>query len=156
MLYFSLIYTKILYGIEQYANTYLTYLHDLIILNNRLLRILQNKDRFSHASELYRSYNTLPIDKLFIFQILIHAHSLFYKSSRLPLIFHKDLILNNQVHSYSTRSSTDFHRNSSLTSVGRKSTLNLCAIHWNVLPTSIKSIPSINQFKKLVKQHLSI
>ena len=43
MLYFSIIYPRLLYGIEIYANTYQTYLHDLIILNNRLLRIVQSK-----------------------------------------------------------------------------------------------------------------
>ena len=42
LLYYSIIHPKILYGIEIYANTYLTYLHDVIILNNRLLRIMQN------------------------------------------------------------------------------------------------------------------
>src|SRR3989442_824719 len=36
MLYFAL---RILYGIENYANTYLSYLHDLMVLNNRILRI---------------------------------------------------------------------------------------------------------------------
>ena len=36
LLYFSIIHSKIMYGIEVYANTYLSYLHDIIILNNRL------------------------------------------------------------------------------------------------------------------------
>ena len=43
MLYYALIYPHILYGIELYANTYLTYLHDLVILNNRILRLLQRE-----------------------------------------------------------------------------------------------------------------
>jgi len=46
LLYFALIYPHILYAIEIYANTYLSYMHDLIILNNRLLRILQHKPRY--------------------------------------------------------------------------------------------------------------
>ena len=36
LLYFALVHSKLIYGIEIYANTYLTNLHDLIILNNRI------------------------------------------------------------------------------------------------------------------------
>src|SRR3989442_13947493 len=43
LLYFSFIYPTLLYGIEIYANKYLSYLHDLMVLNNRILRILQIK-----------------------------------------------------------------------------------------------------------------
>ena len=65
LLYYSIIHSKILYGIEVYANTYLTYLHDVIILNNRLLRIMQNKKRDTK----HNNFNTLPIDKPFEFKL---------------------------------------------------------------------------------------
>src|SRR5207245_8045547 len=51
MLYFSLIYPRLLYGIEVYANTYLCHLHNLIVLNNRLLRIIQHKSLVTSRSE---------------------------------------------------------------------------------------------------------
>ena len=69
MLYFALIYPRILYGIEVHANTYLTYLHDLSILNNRLLRIIQHKSKRTNTIELYVAFNTLSIDKSFRFQL---------------------------------------------------------------------------------------
>ena len=53
LLYFSFVYPHILYGIEAYANTFLTNLHDVIILNNRILRILQHKKFNSDTKELY-------------------------------------------------------------------------------------------------------
>ena len=67
MIYFALIYHRILYGIAGYANTYLTYLHDLSILNNRLLRIIQHKSKRTSTIELYVAFNTLSVDKLFKF-----------------------------------------------------------------------------------------
>src|SRR3989442_11569796 len=73
MLYYSVIYPRILYGIELYANTYLTYLHDLIILNNRLLRILQHKGLTTNVQHLYIAFNTLPVNKLFQFQVLVQC-----------------------------------------------------------------------------------
>ena len=42
--YFSLVHSHFIYGIEIYANTYAKYLHPLIKINNKILRILQNKE----------------------------------------------------------------------------------------------------------------
>ena len=78
ILYFPIIYLKILYGIEVYANTYACNLHNLLILNNRILRILQHQNYRTPIPELYTAYNTLPIGKLFKFQIFVHAHNIFF------------------------------------------------------------------------------
>ena len=42
-LYFAFVYPHLLHGIEVYANTGITHLTKLITLNNKILRILQNK-----------------------------------------------------------------------------------------------------------------
>ena len=85
MLYFAIVYPRLLYGVAIYANTYLTHIHDLIILNNRILRIIQHQKVSCHTVDLYSAFNTLPIDKLFNMQVLLHAHKLVYKSDKLPL-----------------------------------------------------------------------
>src|SRR3989441_3244896 len=103
MLYYALIYPKILYGIELYANTYLTYLHDLMILNNRLLRIIQRKNLATSTITLSSSFNTLPIDKLFKFQILLHAHTILYDTKSLQSIFQSDTCCNSDIHHHGTR-----------------------------------------------------
>ena len=90
ILYFAIIYPRILYGIEIYANTFMSHLHDLMVLNNRLLRILQHSKPKTNSSELYLLYGTLPVNKLFKFQMLIHAHNIFYCSERLPKFFLAD------------------------------------------------------------------
>ena len=57
----------ILYGLEVYVNTCPSYLDKLTVLNNKLLRILQNKGhRPTCCNEsLYLQYNTLPPVQLF-------------------------------------------------------------------------------------------
>jgi len=65
MLYFSFIYPRLLYGIEVYGNAVSTTLRNLKTLNNKLLRIVQRKPFDSSTVCLYRSYDTLPIDKLY-------------------------------------------------------------------------------------------
>jgi len=151
MLYYALIYPKILYGIELYANTYLTHLHDLIILNNRLLRIIQRKTLATSTITLYSSFNTLPIDKLFKLQILLHAHNILYNSKPLPNLFRIATSCNSDIHHHCTRSSNDFHRNSSNTSFGSRATGNLMSKLWNSLPPSVKSISAYSLFKKQLK-----
>ena len=44
-----------------YANTGTTHLSKLITLNNKILRILQNKTYSAPVKELYAHYNTLHV-----------------------------------------------------------------------------------------------
>jgi len=41
MLYFSFIYLHLLYGVEVYANTSKSSLKPLLVLNNKILHVLQ-------------------------------------------------------------------------------------------------------------------
>ena len=124
-LYFAFIYSKILYGIENYDNTFEYRLHDLIILNNRILRVAQDKKWNASTIDLYRDFNTLPIPKLFKFKMLTHAHSLFYNSPY-P-IFHSAVLANSQIHDHYTRTQNDFHRTSTSTRMGDRVSLNVCS-----------------------------
>jgi len=79
-LYFALVYAHILYGVELYANTNVTYLNKLHKLNNKLLRILQERDSKCKVACLYKEYNTLslPIDLLYEKHSLLFIHSSIY------------------------------------------------------------------------------
>ena len=70
-LYFAFVHLHIAYGIELYANTAVTHLNKLLILNNKLLRILQNKPYNYPSNELYTAYKTLSIPDLHIQEILL-------------------------------------------------------------------------------------
>ena len=60
-IYFALIHSHLVYGIELYANTFATYLDPLIKLNNKILRIIQFKPFRTPTKQLYSEFNTLPI-----------------------------------------------------------------------------------------------
>jgi len=70
MIYFAFVHPHLLYGIEVYGNTTSNHLSKLIILNNKLLRILQNKSIKAHNSELYKEHCTIPLHLLHQYQIL--------------------------------------------------------------------------------------
>jgi hypothetical protein len=154
LLYFALIYPRILYGIELYANTFLSYLHDLMVINNRLLRLIQHSRRTTPTKDLYLHYSTLPINKLYQLQLLLHAHTLLFSIGKLPEIFSKNMLLNNEIHNYHTRSQFAFHRISCNSTYGSKTSFNMCAKLWNSLPNNLKTIPSLNLFKKNLKSYL--
>ena len=86
MLYFSFVHPHILYGVEIYVNTYTSYLDKQLKLNNKLLRILQQKDNYCRNIELYVNYNFLPITELHCFQILCLVHKFTYPKELLPKI----------------------------------------------------------------------
>src|SRR3989442_15434085 len=156
ILYFAIIYPRILYGIEVYANTFQSNLHDLMVLNNRLLRILQHRKPKTNNSELYLFYNTLPINVLFKFQMLLHAHKLYYNSDNLPKIFIADKLMNTDVHSHNTRTNHDFHRLNFNTSQGSKVSLAICTKLWNDLPIHLKQISCLVRFSKELKEILQL
>ena len=64
ILYFAFVYPHLLNGIEIYANTGSTHLEKLQKLNNKILRVVQNKPYNSPVFNLYKAYNTLRIPQL--------------------------------------------------------------------------------------------
>jgi len=54
MLYFSFIYSHLLYGVEVYANTSKSSLKRLMVLNNKILRVLQMQPRDVRTAQLYK------------------------------------------------------------------------------------------------------
>jgi hypothetical protein len=88
-IYFAFIHSRILYGIELYANTCNTYLDKLIKLNNKILRILQNRPPSVSVKDLYNKYNTLPIPELHEQQLLILVHKFLFHPEMLPPVFIK-------------------------------------------------------------------
>ena len=64
-----------------------SYFNKLTILNNTILRILQNKDLYFPVAQLYRNFNILPPSKLHQQQIFILLQKSLYNSNQLPLVF---------------------------------------------------------------------
>jgi len=76
----------LLYGIEIYGNAHRSYLNKLMVLNNKLLQILQNASRNTPVADLYKNVNTHTIPDLHIFRILILIHKFFHHKDKLPVI----------------------------------------------------------------------
>ena len=73
------------------------WLHILCKLNNKILRILQNKHLYFPVVELYKNFNALPPLKLHEQQIFMLLHKFFHYSDKLPIVFRDYFTLNRSV-----------------------------------------------------------
>ena len=108
-LHYAAVYPHIQYGVELYANTSVTHLRDLSVLNNKALRILQFKPNTCTVNELYDTFNTLQIKDLHEFKLLVLMHKYFYNLASLPPVFQNYFKANALVHTHNTRSQSNIH-----------------------------------------------
>ena len=117
-------------------------------LNNKILRILQNKPILTPVLDLYVNYNTLPIDKLHIQQLLVLVHRFMHHVEMLPDVFANYFTVNRSIHSYNTRAKDDIHVFNSNLSFGRKCVAAKAGYLWNTLPDYLKTNMSVKLFKR--------
>jgi len=120
-----------------YANTYITFLQDVITLNNRILTRIQQKNLKTKVIKLYKSFTTIPVNKLL--QLLLHAHTINYHPSNLPSIVTFNYHLNKDVHFLETRSSKDFHRILITCTFCKNISHNKCTKLCHLLPSNIQT-----------------
>ena len=128
---------KLLYGIEVYANTTKSFLKGLLILNNKLLRTLQQQTLRTHTVELYKNYNTLTIP----YQLCNLVHNFFYNKEKLPPAYSNYFTQNYAVHNYCTKNRNDLHPQSCQTAIGKKIRFKASQL-WNLLPNDLKQVDS--------------
>jgi len=148
---FALVYPHIIYGIENYANTCTTYLEPLMIINNKILRILQNQKKETPIKLLYKTYNTLPIPELFRMYITKFVYRVYYYKSELPPVFQDYYVLNESIHNYNTKQSSDLHPRVTNNKHGHNSISQLGSRIWNKLPRELKMFMSLGRLGKLIK-----
>ena len=85
-IYYSLVYSHIVYGILLYGNSSKSALNPLVIRVNSLLRALQGKRRSYPVAHLYQEYNTLPVFELYTFYVAKLMHSCMYDHLIMPTV----------------------------------------------------------------------
>ena len=124
-----------------------------MILNNKLLRILQNQSIKTPTRNLYKTFNTLPLPLLHEYRMLNFVHTFINNKEKLPVIFESYFVQNKYIHSYDTRRKCDLHLSSIQLTVSKKSIANKGCSLWNKLPDNIKSIISNKTFRIRFKKY---
>ena len=153
-LYFALVYPHILYGVELYANTCKTYLQKLNVLNNKLLRLMQKASIYTHVLQLYITFNTLPIERLFKRQLLLFVRKCMHFKELIPPIYLNYFTLNLQVHNHDTRTRNDLHLCRFNTNFGKRCLNFQASILWKLLPIDLKLKSSDVFFNNSIYKYL--
>jgi hypothetical protein len=147
-LYFALVHSVLQYGVEIYGNTKLSYLHDLYILNNRILRILQIANYRTRICDLFKCYNTLPVSKLFEYRVCLLVFKFLHYRHLLPPSFNNYFMQNLTIYSHNTRNCANIFVQRFNSRHGMRVLHYRAAICWNCLPPDLKSFSSVAVFKR--------
>ena len=104
-----------------YGNITANHVSKLLVLNNRLLHILQCKPIKMHTADLYNTYFTLPLHLLHSYQILVFMHRYVHRRNELPVIFSTYFEEKQFIHHHDTRHKHDFHTHFVHTELGKRS-----------------------------------
>ena len=140
--YYSMIYPYLTYNIIVWGNTHKIHIQPLIIQHKRIIRTLCNSDRNYHTTPLFRRLSFLKILDIYNYFISIHMF--------------KELSVNRHrvLHNVNTRqrdlAAPLFQR---LQNSQRAISFNGPTV-WNSLPLYLRSIDTLDRFKRELKKHL--
>ena len=155
MLYYSLIYPFLTYGVHVWGLTFPSFLTQLFIIQKKAIRIISFSEPKSHSEPLFKSLNLLKLNDVIELQILSFVYQ--WSHRLLPPCFSEYFKFTSSVHSYSTRQSSK--RNLYLASVnttqyGLRSLKFTGPRLWNSLLTSLTTSNSLRIFCKTLKNSM--
>ena len=151
-LYYSLIYPYLTYCIQVWGSTYQSHLSKLIILQKKIVRIIQGVPPRPHTEPIFSELNILKGSNLYNYSIALFMYKL--NCSKLPDIFPM-FVYNHEIHKYETRQSDHFHIPTCRTNLSKMSIKYQGPIIWNELSSNIDIDCSIGTFKKRAKRYIS-
>ena len=101
LLYYSIIYSRINYGILSWGTASNSLLKKVEIRLNRILRVITNKSIYTPVGKLYKSLNTLKVTDIYNLELGKFMHQL--ENNKLPHVFLNFLKKINEIHSHETR-----------------------------------------------------
>ena len=150
-IYYACIYSKIKYGIEIYGSASKTRLQKLQTLQNKLLRVLCNKDRMYNTNELYTELNLLEVHDIFKVSILSFVHNCV--NGKPIAIFQNYYQTREDIHSHNTRNKTYLQIPTARTELGRTTSHNIGARLWNTIESDLKSIKNQHSFRRKIQKY---
>ena len=145
-IYYTLIYSRIKYGITLYGQAGSTKLKRVQTLQNQLLKVLLGKKFRFPTDDLHHELKILKVKDITNLEILTFVHN--YFSNKLPAAFDNYYKTFSNFSDRITRNSfttikIDVHN----TDIAARSLKNSGAKKWNSLSNDLKSIPKVKKIK---------
>ena len=147
-LYYTLIYSRIKYGISLYGQAAENKIKKVQILQNQLLKVITKKPFRYNTDILHNELEILKVKEISFQEILIFVHNYFTNS--LPTVFDNYFLHFN--HNYNTRNAAlSFRQEAHHTQMAAQSVKILGVKLWNRLENSLKTIPNRKRFRNKLK-----
>lgn len=151
-LYYTLIYPYLSYCNIVWGHNFKSYLHNLITLQKRAVRIICHLPYYAGTQPSFRHHKILSLENINKYQILLYMFRLHNKL--LPKAISIDLQTGTEIHSHYTRSAHHYRSHHARLRV-KQFSLPCTGPHlWNSLPESLKNLKSVNSFKRSIKSLL--
>ena len=167
--YYSLIYSHILYAIEVWGSAFKTELNKVLILQKRTIRLMTFNDGFPlipgplrPTDPIFIKLNFMKVEDIYKCQVFKFVFKSLYQTS--PLQFHNWFEFNHEKYIHRTRSNfhtTDgtiiknlFIPSARTTNYGFKQLRVVGPRIWNALPSYLKNENSLYVFLKNLKLYL--
>ena len=151
-LYCSLVYTFLQYCITVWGSTYLTNLNRIILLQKRIIRIIDKKAFDAHTNPIFKELKILKFESIYLFHLGKFMYA--YKTNLLPRSFDNFLLRTYQVHTNETRSLSLFYVPFCRTNIRQFSIHYQGSAFFNTLSSDIRDAPHITSFLSKLKRHL--
>ena len=144
VLYYAYVHSSLSYCNTIWASTNATHLQSLILMQKRIIRIVNKSDYRDHTKPIFKEHKILTLKDLNIFNNILEYYSK-PLNQRLP---------NNPIHNYRTRQRLQYQPPRRNTSLAKRSSVYLAPIYFHRLPHYLKSSNTKASLKKSLKQFI--
>ena len=132
-----------------WGSTYQSHLSKLIILQKKIVRIIQGVPPRTHTEPLFSELNILKVSNFYKYNIALFMYKL--NCSKLPDKFPM-FVHNHEIHNYEARQSDHFHIPKCRTNLSKMSIKYQGPIIWNEIYSNIDIDCSVGIFKETRKK----
>ena len=155
ILYYSLIYPYLIYGITLWGNTYPSHLKPLFLIQKRIIRVINLSKRLENTEPIFIQLKILPLSLLILYHNLKLCYKFFHNQLIIPSTFSNYLVRRISVQQYNTRHNWfDFIVPFNRTNLSYYLFKSVGPREWNKLPTSFRTIESTSLYQSKLKSYL--
>ena len=147
VLYFSFVFSYLYYCAEIYGNATKATLNPLQIVQNRILRTLQYKDKYFPINKMHKSYGILKLQDMIQYKQSKIIHSLLTGAKKLPSVLKKLIVPLKNIHSHNTRNKNLVYEVKPRHPIGGRLLKSNASKVWNRLPKNIILQETHGEFK---------
>ena len=151
-LYYSFFQSYLIYGIEIWGSTYATYSESLIVLQNRVVRIIKGVHPRTSTVNLMKELRILQLQKLYKVSVLMFMFK--FVKGELPDLFSEMYNYQADFHEYNTRNTNQFRTPFCRLDVVKMQIRYKGAEIWDLMKSSFNHNCSLYTFNRRIKKLL--